>query len=82
VAKKKEWKLVRLEDKTVERLRLLVEGWQATEWEGMPYGDRCQWTSHVSIDAIVQILLDREMNHRKRSNPGKAPKTAPEDLPG
>jgi len=64
---RKEWVHVRLEKRTVERLRSLVEGWVRTEWEGTPYGNRCQWDTHVSVDAIVQELLKREEDHRSRS---------------
>lgn len=74
---KKKWKLVRLEEGTVARLQALVETWVRTEWEGLPVGERCQWTEHVSIDRIVTVLLDREEAHRSRSNRPRSNKAAP-----
>lgn len=70
------WKPVRLRVETVAALRALAEAWQRIGWHGIPCGVRCQWTEHVSLDAIVTELLRREVAKANRANKSKARKRA------
>ena len=65
-AKPKEWRIVRLQTATVDKLRALAASWVDNEWQDAPTGEDNRWDGHVSLDAVVQVLIEREYAIRQR----------------